>query len=119
MGGHLMTNQERLVRVESILRRQNSGKLSKWDASAEMDALLTQGDGQLCFYSDSTNMTAPWDVDLMLMPCPDGSPSNTGIYARGPKRGIIVTVPDGAVPTCAPAVLEHFKIGAAHRPLTQ
>lgn len=73
-------------------------------------------DGSLCFYSDSTGMTAPWDADLMLLPKPDGSPSNTGIYARGAKRGIIVTHPTDAAPDCAPEALENFKKGAACRP---
>ena len=112
-----MSGKERVVRAESILRRQANGSLSKWDAAAEFDELLMrEGDGNLVFYSDSTGLSASWNLDVMLFPRADRSPSNTGIYCRGPLRGVIVTVPEGALPDCMPEVLEHFQKSAAHRP---
>jgi hypothetical protein len=108
-----MTNAERLQRAESILKRQTAGTISANRASLEMDELLYESstdDGRpvLCYFGDSTGLVASWDADLMLFQKPDGSPSNTGIYARGPRRGEIVTVPAHEAPDCLPAVLAHF-----------
>jgi len=116
-----MTNRERLVKYEAIERRQRIGKITPEQASAEFDEIFYQssvdeGNPELVYYSDSTGLTAEWDSDLMLFPMP-GKPhptlgsiaSNTGIYARGPRRGEIVTTPEGAEPNCSLEVLAHFK----------
>lgn len=61
---------------------------------------------------------APWDGDVMLLPtavpAPGGDiyPSNTGIYVRGPKRGLLAAFPRGAVPNCDIATLAHFSASA-------
>lgn len=119
-----MTNQERLVRSESIIRRQNTGKLSKWDASAEFDRLLDDC-GDLHFYSDTTAMRADWDGRVMLFPTEESdtsapgkaTPGNTGIITQGPNRGSIVTKP-GEVRDCHLDTLAHFEDLAA-RALTE
>jgi len=113
----MMSNKERLVRVDSILRRQKSGDISKWDAAAEFDALLDNC-GDLHFYSDTTTLRADWDQDVMLFPAPvpEGweppqplTPSNTGIVTRGPRRGTIVTYPSDSASDCDMRVMEHFQ----------
>lgn len=119
-----MTGQERIARCESILRRQKSGKISGERASFELDEMMMaeSSDGRLIYYSDSTGFTADWDPDVMLFPkigffapidpCGPRMPSNTGIYALGPKRGWLITRPSEAEPDCMPEVLEHFKKGS-------
>jgi len=103
-----MTNTERLVRSQSILRRQNSGKLTKAEASAEFDRLLDESSGDLHYYSDTTEMRADWDgVPVMLFPTADLTPSNTGIITQGPDRGKIITK-DGCQPNCRSDVFAHF-----------
>lgn len=104
----IMTSQQRAMRAQEILHRQDTGNLTPWDAARELDALLMEDSDELIFFSDSTGITASWDADLMLFPKTDRTPSNTGIYARGPKRGAVVTVPEGAAPNCNQEVLEHF-----------
>lgn len=110
-----MNSKETQVRVESIRRRQNSGKITAEQAATEFDMLLMQGqpDGLVIYGSDSTGLTAEWDANVMLFPKPFGmeperEPSNTGIYVKGPNRGFLITRPAGAAPDCAPEVLEHF-----------
>lgn len=111
------SNKERLVRADSILRRQKSGDISKWDAAAEFDALLDNC-GDLHFYSDTTTLRADWDQDVMLFPAPVPkgweppqplTPSNTGIVTRGPRRGTIVTYPSDSASDCDMRVMEHFQ----------
>lgn len=116
-----MTNQERLVRSQSILRRQNAGKITKWEASAEFDRLLDESSGDLHYYSDTTCLRADWDPRVMLFPHRDYVPtgmgpngptppavaSNTGIITQGPDRGNIVTKP-GEESDCNPETLAHF-----------
>lgn len=107
-----MTNQERLVRAESIRRRRSSGKITAEQAAEEFDALLMV-DGELVYNSDSTGLTADWDEDVMLFPQAGYDehhriPSNTGIFARGPRRGWLITRPAGAEPNCSPEALDHF-----------
>jgi len=105
-----MTNQERLVRSDSILRRQNSGKITKEQASAEFDQLLDSCSGDLHFYSDTTTMRADWNSVVMVFPRKDGTPSNTGIITQGPERGNIITKPgeQHPDPECHPECLAHF-----------
>jgi hypothetical protein len=113
-----VTRQERLVRVQSIERRQRMGKITGEQASEEFDMLLMgeDPDGTLIYYSDSTGMTAEWNADVMLLPrhgsTPENRlPSNTGIHARGPKRGWMITHPAGEPPDCMPETLAHFSKG--------
>lgn len=107
-----VNNKERLVRSESIMRRQRTGNITPEEASREMDEIFMV-DGELVYHSDSTGMTAAWDSNVMAFPSVDATPdkrvpSNTGIYARGPQRGYLVTHPAGSAPNCAPSALEHF-----------
>jgi len=98
-----MTNQEKLIRANSILRRQNSGKITKWQASAEMDKLLDKATGDLHFYSDTTALKDVWDGQEVLVfshkdsnlsdPSEPSIPSNTGIITQGEKRGLVVLKP--------------------------
>ncbi len=114
-----MTNQERLTRANLIHRHQNSGKITREEASAQFDELLMADSSDLIYCSDSTNLTADWDPDVMLFPkegtgLTPGSaePSNTGIYARGPKRGWIVTHPSGEPTNASRECIEHFSKGS-------
>ena len=100
-----MTNQERGVRAERILRRQNSGKISKWDAAAEFDRLLDES-GELHFYSNTTGLSDTWDgIEVMVFPHRANElnqffnpsilliPSNTGIITQGERRGCVILKP--------------------------
>jgi len=60
---------ENLDATKSILDRQNSGAISKWQASEEFDEQIMRATGGLVYYSDSTGLTAPWDSDIMLRSC--------------------------------------------------
>jgi hypothetical protein len=106
--------QRRIDECASIMRRQESGKITGEQGSLEFDMLLMRDDPtRLIYYSDSTGMTAPWNADVMLFPKPGSTPenlipSNTGIFARGEFRGWFVTHPSGAEPDCMPEVIAHF-----------
>jgi hypothetical protein len=111
--------KQRLAEVEDLHKRQQAGEISEWQASEEFDMMLMRDDpeGRLIYYSDSTGLTAEWDPDVMLFPAPGSTqtnrlPSNTGIYARGPKRGWFITHPAGETPTCLPDLIDHFKPGS-------
>ena len=87
-----------LGRAESIMSRQESGEITPWQASEEIDRMFFEDTGILAFYSDSTKLTAGWNPDVMLFPKFGSTrdnriPSNTGIIVFGPQRGEIVTKP--------------------------
>lgn len=112
-------NRDRLAKADSIMQRQKDGTITGEQASLEFDELLMADcpDGRLIYYSDSTGLTADFDKDVMLFPkigatMEHREPSNTGIYARGPKRGFLITHPAGATPDCDPGCLEHFTKGS-------
>ena len=104
-----MTRKEVLQRIASMVERQTRGEITKQQACREFDELLMaqNPNGPLIYCSDSTGLTAAWDKDLMLFPRSDGTPSNTGIYARGPRRGTLVTTPY-ETPNCDRGVFDHF-----------
>lgn len=104
-----MTSKERLVKAESIIRRQNSGKITAWQGAAEFDALLDKESGDLHFFSDTTMLRDRWDgQEVMVLPRSDSqmgpgykpTPSNTGIITQGKRRGCVILRP-GAVETDA------------------
>ena len=105
-----MTGQDRITRAESILRRQNSGKITKEQASAEFDRLLDSETGDLHYFSDTTCMKGEWDNDVMAFPHRDDitKPSNTGIITQGARRGEIVTK-FGETCNAHREVLKHFR----------
>lgn len=100
------------------MRRQKTGKISGEEASLEFDELLMSEDPRtLIYYSDSTGLTAEWDSDVMLFPKTGSTPehripSNTGIYAKGSKRGFLITHPPSSLPDCDVSVLDHFRKGS-------
>jgi len=122
--------KQRLDAVESITRRQNSGEISKEQASLEFDEMLMASDpyGTLIYYSDSTGLTMPWNKDVMAFPDSLAvaaslgmnplehrkllRPSNTGIFVRGPQRGFLITEPAGERSTAHLVVLRHFLTGS-------
>lgn len=107
-GGGEMTNQERTAWAQAIMRRQNSGKISKWEASAEFDELLDGSSGDLHFYSDTTMLRDTWEgQEVMVFPHRDSPvpqdprdykpiPSNTGIICQGDRRGCVILKPGAA-----------------------
>ena len=108
-----------LALMESIKRRQDRGEITGEQASIEFDNfLMANGDGALIYYSDTTRLTADWDPDVMIFPRPandiqtERRPSNTGIYARGPRRGWFVTHPAGEQSSAAIEAITHFRPGA-------
>jgi hypothetical protein len=122
-----MTNRERLVRSQSIMRRQEYGLLSKWEAAAEFDRLLDESSGDLHFYSDTTTLRDVWNgVEVMVFPHKDTIPmdpknpdpawrplpSNTGIICQGPNRGLVVGKPGQEESDAHPECLKEWgKIG--------
>ena len=114
-----MTSKERLVRAESIRRRQDSGKITKWQASAEFDAMLDQSSGDLHFYGDTTCLRDTWNgEDVMVFPVSGttaedtirgrAKPSNTGIIVQGVRRGLVVLKPGETTTNACELVLNHF-----------
>lgn len=111
-----MTARERIVKADSIQRRQQAGKISAAQATAEFDLLLDDC-GDLHYFGDTTLMRAEWDGQ-MVMVFPKGAEpgnnrlenySNTGIITQGPRRGEIVTHPIGQTCACNSSVLAHFQ----------
>lgn len=118
----MMNRKESVVRSEAIQRRLRIGKISPTQAADELDHLLWLETGVISFHSDNTGLFHPDDPNLIVFPKNDDPdnpiPSNTGIYARGPRRGEIVTWPVTSfelgrtiapIPDCDTKVLEHFK----------
>jgi hypothetical protein len=103
----------RLVEVDRIVRAKASGSMTAADSSRAFDEMLMRDTGVLAFYGDSTNMVAPWDSDMMLLPA-EGStaarpiPSNTGIVCRGEMRGYLVRK-EGGGPEPMASTVEHFR----------
>lgn len=112
-----MNRKESVVRSESTQRRLRIGKITPAQAADELDHLLWLDTGMIAFHSDTTGLYHPDDPNLIVFPKNDDPdnpiPSNTGIYARGPRRGEIVTWPEtgmmAPVPDCDLGVLEHFQ----------
>lgn len=109
-----MNRKESIVRSESIQRRLRIGKITPAQAADELDHLLWLETGVIAFHSDNTGLFHPDDPNLIVFPKnadPDNPiPSNTGIYARGPRRGeIVVWDGEGAEMDCDPGVLAHFQ----------
>lgn len=116
-----MNRKESIVRSESILRRLRIGKISPAQAADEFDHLLWLETGVIAFHSDNTGLFHPDDPNLIVFPKnadpANPIPSNTGIYARGPRRGEIVVwrmdglqgEVEGGEMDCDPEVLAHFQ----------
>lgn len=80
----------------------------------QRDQAIWKKYGRLAYHQMSTGVTADWNRDVMLLLTVDSTPekrigSNTGIYCRGPKRGMLVTHPAGSRPNCEERSLERFK----------
>lgn len=110
-----MTIKERLVKSNSIWRRQKAGYITIGQASAEFDELCSDATGVLVYWGNSTNMTAAWNPDVMIVPRIDKQPSNTGIVVRGFDRGLVLTKP-GEIRDCVEEVLTYLLQGEVQHP---
>ena len=104
-----MTNDERAVRVQSIIHRQNSGQITTWEASAEMDRLLDETTGDLHYHGDTTGLKDVWNGQpVMVLFRWDHQPSNTGIITQGENRGLVVLKPGETETNALLSHLNHF-----------
>lgn len=107
-----MTGNERIVRAESILRRQRTGEITREQGAAEFDALLDAESGDLHYFSDTTTLKSKWHdepVMVLHLNVETQQASNTGLIVQGEKRGLFVSLDGVAESNAVPEQLAHFR----------